>query len=288
MSERCGANCLLLVTAAVLCLAGCAAQEDDTPRKEAIKSPPKAGDIRINPKDGAEMVWVPAGEFLMGSTDEDIARVRSEYPIVIADEKPQRKAYLGGYWMYKTEVTVAQYRKFCEATNREMPEAPDWVWKDSHPMVWVSWGDAAAYAKWAGVSLPTEAQWEKAARGTDGLIYPWGNDWDAAKCANSVATKLKSTLPVGSYPAGASPYGCLDMAGNVYEWCADWYDEGYYGKAPSKNPPGPASGSHRVLRGCSWFDGISGGFRCAYRHVSHLGFPDQSFSFVGFRCSRTP
>ena len=266
-----------------ICLTGCAVNEqavapESTPAEvqDDTAPAPKRVEAGINPKDGAEMVWVPAGEFLMGSTDDEGVR----------DERPQRKVYLDGYWMYKTEVTVAQYRKFCEATNREMPEAPEWGWKEDHPVVNVSWHDAVDYAKWAGASLPTEAQWEKAARGTDGRVFPWGNEWDAGACANSVSWSLKGTKPVGSCPAGASPYGCVDMAGNAWEWCADWYDEAYYGnEAPSRNPPGPASGGVRVLRGGSWSDDSSVYFRCAYRY----GYaPDYRYSFIGFRCSRTP
>ena len=267
-----------------ICLTGCAVNEqavapESTPAEvqDDTAPAPKRVEAGINPKDGAEMVWVPAGEFLMGSTDDEGVR----------DERPQRKVYLDGYWMYKTEVTVAQYRKFCKATNREMPEAPEWGWKEDHPVVNVSWHDAVDYAKWAGASLPTEAQWEKAARGTDGRVFPWGNEWDAGACANSVSWSLKGTKPVGSCPAGASPYGCVDMAGNAWEWCADWYDEAYYGnEAPSRNPPGPASGSDRVLRGGSWHLDYFVFFRCAYR----ISFsPDlRSGDFGGFRCSRTP
>ena len=266
-----------------ICLTGCAVNEqavapESTPAEvqDDTAPAPKRVEAGINPKDGAEMVWVPAGEFLMGSTDDEGVR----------DERPQRKVYLDGYWMYKTEVTVAQYRKFCEATNREMPEAPEWGWKEDHPVVNVSWHDAVDYAKWAGASLPTEAQWEKAARGTDGRVFPWGNEWDAGACANSVSWSLKGTKPVGSCPAGASPYGCVDMAGNAWEWCADWYDEAYYGnEAPSRNPPGPASGGYRVLRGGSWNCGDRGPFRCANRLLYR---PCRRDDFGGFRCSRTP
>jgi len=247
------------------------------------KSEPKAGDVKINPKDGAEMVWVPAGEFLMGSTDEDIAQLLKKNPELEAarfdDEKPQRKVYLDGYWMYKYEVTVAQYRKFCEATNRKMPDAPSWGWKDDHPMVKVTWTDASNYAKWAGMSLPTEAQWEKAARGTDGRIYPWGNKWEAYKC-NNRESGPKQTKPVGSYTSGASPYGCMDMAGNVWEWCLDWYGKDYYKSGPSRNPTGPTDGSSRVLRGGGW-NGIDGSCRAAYR--SHNPYPLFWSSSYGFR-----
>jgi formylglycine-generating enzyme required for sulfatase activity len=247
------------------------------------KPVPKIGDVLTNPKDAAEMVWVPAGGFTMGGTEG------------YKDQEPQRSVYLDGYWMYKYEVTVAQYRKFCEATKREMPEAPRWGWKENHPMARVSWQDSADYAKWAGVALPTEAQWEKASRGTDGRTYPWGNDWDATKCANSVEAQLKSTKPIGSYPTGVSPYGCMDMAGNAWEWCADWYGPKYYANAPTKNPTGPPAAvkfkeagktyeGTRVMRGGSWDFVYRDYFRCAHRASYD---PTDRYALSGFRCART-
>ena len=156
---------------------------------------------------------IPAGVFTMGS---------DKY----VDEKPIHDVYLDAYYISEFPVTVAQYRLFCVASQRNMPDAPSWGWIDEHPMVSVTWDDATAFCEWAGVRLPTEAEWEKAARGTDGRAYPWGNDWDKSKCSNF--TNSKSTQPVGSYPDGASPYGVLDMAGNVWEWCSDWYSADYY------------------------------------------------------------
>jgi len=129
------------------------------------------------------------------------------------------------------------------------------------------------------VQLPTEAQWEKAARGTDGRIWPWGNEWDANKCNNS-ETGAKQTTPVGNYPQGASPYGLMDIAGNVLEWCADWYDENYYASAPDRNPPGVSSGTWRVLRGGSWVD-FSGIVRVAGRRW----VTDNGDVRLGFRCT---
>jgi formylglycine-generating enzyme required for sulfatase activity len=270
----------------------------------------KIGDVCVNPKDGAEMVWVPAGEFLMGSSDEELALLmplgpgatRSDKRAVektlrekFGHEKPQRKVFLDGYWIYKYEVTVGQYRKFCAATKAEMPSAPEWGWKNDHPMVMVNWQDAVDYSTWAGVSLPTEAQWEKAARGTDGRIAPWGDLWNPSLCANSVKTKLSGPQPVGSYPFGASPYGAMDMLGNVWEWCADWYGPKYYGKAPLKNPTGPPkeemlkeysspSSGGRVHRGGAWFVDYKYVFRCATR--SHYD-PTIRDGGRGFRCART-
>ncbi len=246
---------------------------------------------KINPKDGAEMVLIPAGEFLMGTSEEQVAALLKADPIlpswIFTSETPQHKVYLDAYHMYKTEVTVAQYRKFCTATNRKMPTEPNWKWQDTHPIVNVNWSDAKAYADWAGVALPTEAQWEKAARGTDGRIYPWGNDWDSAKCAvnwsNSGAkNKTEGTHSVGSFPMGASPYGAMDMAGNAWEFCADWYGVNYYKNAPVKNPTGPATGAGEthVLRGGSWYPDKST-YRGAFR--GH-GNPDRGGN-IGFRCA---
>ncbi len=208
----------------------------------------------INPIDGAESVLVPAGEFLMGSSDED--------EFAIDNEKPQHKVYLDDYYIYKTPVTVAQYRMFCEATSRWF----NWsnCESDMYPIVDVSWDDAVAYTQWACVNLPTEAQWEKAARGTDGRIYPWGNDWDSDLCIHGEYNDINSDDQlysyyqilgnVGSIVAGASPYDCLDMVGNVWEWCIDWYNEEYYQTSPYENPTGPISGEYRILRGGQFYE----------------------------------
>ncbi|MDO8585716.1 MAG: SUMF1/EgtB/PvdO family nonheme iron enzyme [Armatimonadota bacterium] len=260
-------------------------------------SPAKAGEVRTNPRDGAKMVWVPAGEFLRGSTDSEVAAMLRGNPKYVQaswcdSEKPQRRIYLDGYWIYKYEVTVTQYRRFCKATGRAMPDPPYIGWKNDRPVDGVTWQDAADYAKWADASLPTEAQWEKAARGTDGRIFPWGNKWNPSRCANSVKRELDGPMPVGSYPKGASPYGCCDMAGNAVEWCADWYDddETYYATAPSSNPTGPAEGRSRVLRGGSWDFGSAAlvTFRCAARGG---GDPEKGvplYGSQGFRCVRMP
>jgi len=246
--------------------------------KVLADGPPAAanlGDVWTSPTDSKEMVYVPAGEFLMGTPEKD----GNAY----SDEKPQRRVYLDAFWIDKTEVTVAQYRRFCQATGRQMPEAPSWGWQDDHPIVNVTWDDATAYAAWAGKRLPTEAEWEKAARGTDGRQYPWGNEWDTGRYANRVNSD--SIQPVGSYPSGASPYGVLDMAGSVDEWCADWFDGSYYRSAPARSPTGPPSGGYRVLRGGSWDNDLPTYFRCAFRHSY---FPGYRSSFNGIRCARGP
>ena len=231
---------------------------------------------KINPEDLPEMITIPAGKFTMGSNDSEDGA------------KPVHTVYLDSYEIGRYEVMVAQYRKFCEATGRVMPKTPEWGWNDDHPIVNVTWSDAEAYCKWAGGRLPTEAEWEKAARGTDGRTFPWGATWDKNRCANWELS-LTSTAPVGSYPAGASPYGCMDMAGNVWEWCADWYDEDYYAASPSRNPAGPSSGGWRVLRGGGWtsFYGLNVYYfdRCTYRNS--VCFPSNyDCDFVGFRLAR--
>ena len=225
----------------------------------------------LRTEDGAEMVLVPAGEFWMGSEESD-------------DEKPRHRVHLDAFHIDKYAVTNALYERFMRSTGRQAPA----YWNDSkgnsptQPVVGVSWHDAEAYCKWAGKRLPTEAEWEKAARGTDGRKYPWGDQWDSSR-ANSVESQLGKTTPVGSYPGGASTYGALDMAGNVWQWVADWYDKSYYQRSPERNPRGPESGQYRVLRGGSWLYVpilLRSAHRGDYSRVHRLEF------LIGFRCAR--
>lgn len=226
---------------------------------EPVKIPLKLAE---NPRDNAELVWIPAGEFRMGVSAEEIEQMlteRADYNrAMFEDESPQHIVMLDGYWMYRNEVTVAQYRQFCTATKRPMPEQSTWS-GDSFPVTNVSWIDANEYAKWANATLPTEAQWEKAARGDDARRFPWGNKWEVSRCNNysnnDPLTKGKDgkhAAPVASFPTGDSPYGVHDMAGNVWEWCADWYAADYYDHAAANNPTGAETGQYRVLRGGSW------------------------------------
>jgi formylglycine-generating enzyme required for sulfatase activity len=228
-----------------------------------------------------EFVHVPAGEFLMGSAEGEGS----------SDERPQHTVYLDAYYIGKYPVTNAQYQVFVQATGHEEPYGwHDGAYpkgKENHPVVEVSWRDAAAFCQWAAgvtgqpVRLPTEAQWEKAARGTDGRRYPWGDEEpDANRC--NFNNNVRDTMEVGRYsPKGDSPYGCCDVAGNVWEWAADWYDADYYAKSPRENLSGPSSGDYRVLRGGSWY--YSGG---SVRAASRYGdLPGGRGNYVGFRCA---
>ena len=220
------------------------------------------GQQRIGP-DGQTLVWVPSGSFMMGSDDGP------------DDERPIHRVTLDGFWIGRCEVTNAQYRAFCNATGREFPASSNQG--DDHPVGAVNWYDAQAYCAFYGYTLPTEAQWEYAARGPSVPTYPWGDEWDAQKCCNwANLGPGDRTFPVGSFPAGASWCGALDMAGNVWEWCADWYSETYYQVSPEWNPPGPESGESRVVRGDSWW---SEDPRVAQRFDLPSGAEGNSFGF---------
>jgi len=248
--------------------------------------PDRLPDMLVNQADGAEMLHIPAGEFTMGSTSAEIEQLLARHPRAkisqFEGEQPQHRVSLDDYYIYKNPVTVAQYRTYCQTTAQAFPREASWSWEETHPIMNVTWHDAHAYAEWAGVSLPTEAQWEKAARGADGLAYPWGNAWDPTKCCNSVGQRAYKTSPIGAHPAGRSPYGVLDMAGNVWEWCADWYFVFYYQTTPAQNPRGPGNAVQRVIRGGSWHELEDYYFRCAHRGMSD---PMQKVSYIGFRCA---
>jgi len=219
--------------------------------------------------------------------------------------------YLDAYYIYKYEVTNGQFAKFMNETGYKTEAEKEGYslefeggkvikkqgiyWgsyyssgTERHPVTHVSWNDASAYCKWAGGTIPTEAQWEKASRGIDGRRYPWGNEWDDAKCNWFRGAQLsgltdilegRGTLPVGSFPSGASPYGCLDLTGNVWEWCSDWYGENYYKNSPSKNPMGPSSREYRVARGGSWANDDTVDLRSALRGKvrPHLRYANHGF-----------
>jgi formylglycine-generating enzyme required for sulfatase activity len=220
-----------------------------------VKRDPQIGDEYQLALPGGVMmdfVYVPAGEFWMGAAEDD--------EDADDDERPQHKVYLDGYWMAKYPVTNAQYQAYVQHGSGEEPlDAVRFTdpQKHRHPVVEVSWYDAHKFCMWLSrvtgqtIALPTEAEWEKAARGTDGRKYPWGNQAPSIRSAN-FDEAIGDTTPVDQYPGGASPYGALDMAGNVWEWCADWFDGDYYKNSPPKNSQGPDSGDYRVQRGGSW------------------------------------
>jgi len=235
----------------------------------------KNGEGVVIPED---MVFIPDGFFTMGSNEEN------------NNERPARKVYLKAFFIDKYEVSNALYKKFIETTDHRKPK----YWDDGRfnapgqPVVGVSYDDAVAFAKWAGKRLPTEAEWEKAARGKDQRIWPWGNKWATDKedpYANIYGEDdgYEFTAPVDSYTRGASPYGALNMAGNVWEWCADWYDKDYYLNSSLFNPKGPAKGTIRVLRGGSWVN-KAGSIQTTKRIRN---YPDVRTDFYGFRCAKS-
>jgi len=202
---------------------------------------------------------------------------------MFSHEVPKHGVYLDAFYIDKYEVTNEEYAKCvgggpCGTNNKY-----DGFTDPRQPVVGVDWTQASTYCSWAGKRLPTEAEWEKAARGTEARTRPWGEGIDCAK-ANYKDCGHGVTKPVGSYPSGSSPYGAMDMAGNVWEWCADWYDKEYYRNSPNRNPKGPSSGRYRVLRGGSWNDPPTN-LRSSLRGWSNLA---ERHSNYGFRCARTP
>ena len=244
------------------------------------------------------MVYVPAGEFMMGSHGAD--------PKADTDESPRHTVYLDSYWIDRLEVTNFRYAEFlntlgdhigtCEGQDCAETQVEDknshilrqggrYVVErgfEDHPVTQVNWYGARAYCRWAGARLPTEAEWEKAARGVDGRAYPWGKEMPNCKKAQ-YGDCGGETVPVGTKPRGDSPYGALDMAGNVWEWVADWYEPAYYRSSPAQNPLGPEPGLHKAFRGGSW--GYPPTFLRttdrARNRPTYAGFD------IGFRCAAT-
>ncbi|MBI3995370.1 MAG: SUMF1/EgtB/PvdO family nonheme iron enzyme [Nitrospirae bacterium] len=243
------------------------------------------------------MVAVPAGDFIMGTDEQDPQEKAAEYGVMkpfFKDEHPSHRVNLPLYFIDRNETTNAEYRVFAQNTGRRMP--PDWTngqfpeGKGRHPVVHVTWEDANAYCLWAGKRLPTEAEWEKAARGPDGLKYPWGNSFDETLA--NVNGQVGNTTEIGKFEKGRSPYGVHDMIGNVWEWTADWYRP-YPGNPHTSDKFGETV---KVLRGNSWA-GLGHFPPNIYHevkaHYSRAGYrlfmsPAGLVNDVGFRCAKSP
>jgi formylglycine-generating enzyme required for sulfatase activity len=249
------------------------------PTRVGASDRPESLTMEVTGKDGTPMALVPAGEFLMGSNQG------------ASDERPVHRVFLDAYYIDKFEVTTSQFSKFLEGTGRKQPDkwgeinpTFDWV----RPVVGVDWNDADAYCSWAGKRLPTEAEWEKAARGTDGRKYPWGSeepseslanfDWDSRRTWRGYGT----LAPVGSFEDGKSPYWLYDVSGNVWEWVADWYNPNSYLSNHDRNPKGSKSGLLKVTRGGSWGDKAY-----SLRTSNRRGIPPSDrYRDLGFRCAQ--
>ena len=238
----------------------------------ATEDDPPTAVTEVNKAEHA-MVLVPEGLFVMGWDSGD------------PDEQPPHQVFLSAYYIDQFEVTIGLYRRCVEADACDEPAyAPNCSWdkeiEDTHPINCVNRQHALDYCAWAGLRLPTEAEWEKAARGTDGRIYPWGYELEGDEA--NFRFIAGATEPVGSRPAGVSPYGAHDMAGNVWEWVSDWYGDTYYAESPRNNPQGPLRGEFGVLRGGSWwFEKES--LPAANREAYHPQLTDID---IGFRCAR--
>ena len=252
--------------------------------------------VKVNVVSSEEnkLILIPAGTFTMGSNK------RAD------DEKPVHKVYLDAYYISKYEVTNSEYYEFwlslqtvkTAEKKEQVPHTPEnfthlshiGSWSErvsknpNHPVVGVSWHDAKAYAEWKGMRLPTEAEWEKAARGYTDRTWPWGNAPESFANTSKKGDGYENSIaPVGSFPKGKSYYGVMDMAGNVWEWTADWYSDVYYFHSPKQNPKGPSVGSWRIIRGGSWIDSLA---RCSTTFRFYL-YPNLKTSFVGFRLANT-
>ena len=270
------------------------------------------------------MVLVPAGRFIRGSTAGQAQREYEESKKKITGatkewfdrEVPQRRVYLDAFYIDKYPVTNVRFSRFVVATSHRTEAEKGgggWVWDGSkrkweaksdarwksptggdssyrnrlrHPVVQVSWKDARSYCRWAGKGLPTEAEWEKAARGVNGRNYPWGNDWaDGSKVIWGKNSGGKTHPVDRTYNTHRSPYGAVDMSGNTWDWVSDWFGEDYYQNAPARNPKGPATGTRRVIRGGSWGVSNPSSFRAALRDRYR---PDGGGDYLGFRCAKAP
>ena len=225
-----------------------------------------------------EWVMIPKGTFVMGATQEQRAEFfKFSSPTfrkrLVDSAGPPHEVFIDGFYILRNLVTNHQYAGFMQATGRTHPDTGARFQGSNQPVVAVTWDDAQAFCAWLGARLPSEAEWEKSARGTQGYVYPWGNTWDATRLqsmdgiahqsfvnqsdylawkAGHIDDAEAKSADVGSFPQGASSYGVLDMAGNAWEWVNDWFDPTYYQSSPKTNPHGPDSGEYKVLRGGAW------------------------------------
>lgn len=264
------ALCLLIVAVGPT-VEPAAAQLDRLRKSKPLDAPPAVE---------TPMVVIPEGEFVMGFDGTQ----------ALEDERPSHRVWLDAFAIDLHEVTTAQYGSFLAATNRSAPWQWDTVDPNHHgdrPVIGVDWQDAQAYCRWKGKRLPTEAEWEKAARGTDGRLYPWGSQVPTRELANfALGARFSYSqvlMPVRTYEQGRSPYGLYQMAGNVYEWVQDWYGTAYYETSPDRNPQGPEQGQFKVLRGGSWSDLPK--YLLTYGRFKLP--PETRNSYTGFRCAKS-
>ena len=284
---------IYFVAIAILSLLVTACMNPENPEMTPAPRSPQTEEVtinspgKVNQVDHAQLVIVSAGEFTMGGNIEETMSLCKTLDLVcdaeeFADESPAHQVFVEEYLIYQHEVTNQQYRLCVEKGGCNVPALTEFFNNPNfrnHPVVYVNWFAAVDYCIWAGGRLPTEAEWEKAARGTAGNLFPWGINFECG-FANFDECTRGLTVEVGTYPEGASPFGVEDMAGNATEWVNDWYLEDYYIESSLINPQGPDTGELRVAKGGSWKNPLLG-VRTTNRSAN---FPEVYSSGTGFRC----